>query len=93
MLKEFRELEEEGVQQKAEIFRIAADIQLSLYLDTGNFSSGSAIELKLKTDLEKYKSLIHTDGLAIIYFNMAYMLTGAGKFKNAMHAPIGPADE
>jgi hypothetical protein len=83
MLEEFRALTAEFPDQRSEIFAIATDIELTLYIDTGNFEEGSLLEARIRPELEKQASVINPSTFAIICFNMAYLLIGSEKFRAA----------
>lgn len=84
MIEEFKALPTESHDQNVELFSITTDIELTLYIDTGNFSEGTLAEAKLRKDLDHYGKDMRAGSLAIIYFNISYILIADRKFKSAI---------
>ena len=84
MISELKALPTESHDQNVELFSIATDIELTLYIDTGNFSEGALAEAQLRKGLEQFGKDMRPGSLAIIYFNISYILIADGRSKHAV---------
>lgn len=83
-LRELKKYESGTPGQRAQVFAIAHDIELTIYIDTGQFEKGALLADAISKGLERYKGHISTAHEVLFYFNVAYNLVGSGNYRKAL---------
>jgi hypothetical protein len=81
--KKLKSLRHVGEDLAIELFKISTDIELTTYIDSGEFHLCLIPVKRIETELKKYQKKLRPISLAIMYFNMTYIYIANGHFRQA----------
>jgi len=82
-LNKLRAISAPSVSKQAEIFEQSYGNELDIYIITGAFEKGIAID-EVKSGLERYGKNLRMTGKITFYFNFAYLYFGVGDYDKAI---------
>ncbi|TND10637.1 MAG: hypothetical protein FD123_279 [Bacteroidetes bacterium] len=83
-LKHLKKFESGPIDIRAQVFAIAHDIELTIYIDTGQFEKGALLAGTISRGLDQYKEYISPSHELLFYFNVAYNFIGCGNYRKAL---------
>lgn len=69
---------------RARVFAIAHDIELTLYIDSGQFEKGTLLSNAISKGLAEFKGLVSISHEILFYYNLAYNFIGCGKYRESL---------
>jgi|GEM_PF-1297854 len=66
------------------VFAISHDIELTIYIDTGQFEKGALLAGGITKGLERHKGYVSLSHELLFYYNLAYCFIGCGRYKQAL---------
>ncbi|HEU4718907.1 MAG TPA: hypothetical protein VFU15_13780 [Bacteroidia bacterium] len=70
---------------RAQVFAITHDIELTIYIDTGQFEKGALLADAITRGLDQYRNYLSSRYGLLFCFNVAYNLIGCEKFRAALN--------
>lgn len=66
------------------IFFTSYDTEVNVYLRSGEFKKGIGVIPEIESGLKTFRNKINQEALITLFFNLAYLYFGAGKFDKAL---------
>lgn len=83
-IKKMRMVESTSDALNSKIFFTSYDTEVNVYLRTGEFKKGIGIVPDIEAGLKSFRNKINQEALITLYFNLAYLYFGAGKFEKSL---------
>ena len=83
-LRKIRQIPANSISLKARLFTRSYNLEIDLYISTGQFNNGVSNLPSIENELEKYVGHIQNQHRLGLYYNLAYLHFGAGKFNAAL---------
>lgn len=83
-LNKLKKFETETPETKARVFAISHDIELTLYIDLGQFEKGTLLANAISKGISQFKGYISNSYEILFYFNLAYNFIGCGKYRESL---------
>jgi len=83
--KKLRGIQTKSVASQTRIFVTTYDMELNLYLKTGEFEKGISLIAEIEEGLKRYKGRINRESEIMFAYNTAYVLFGNGNYEKALN--------
>jgi len=82
--KKLRGLDTKSLSSRSRIFITTYDMELNLYLKTGEFEKGISLIGEIEEGLKRYKGRINKESEVMFAYNIAYLLFGNGNYEKSL---------
>jgi len=83
--KKLRGIQTKSMASQTRIFVTTYDMELNLYLKTGEFEKGISLIAEIEEGLKRYKGRINRESEIMFAYNTAYVLFGNGNYEKALN--------
>ncbi|HET6993051.1 MAG TPA: hypothetical protein VFJ43_17085, partial [Bacteroidia bacterium] len=83
-LNKLKKFEAATPESRARVFAISHDIELTLYIDSGQFEKGTLLVNAINKGISEFKIYLSINYEILFYFNLAYNFIGCGKYRESL---------